>query len=70
MNLNKFKDYISDSFSFAQYKFLRKWYGGKWTKISVVLRDGKSTIAVWVKGEPNVKYNKVLEVEKWVRVKG
>lgn len=63
--MNKLVDYFSDSYTFAQIKVLRKMYGGRWTRISVLLRDGKSTMSVWVKGEPLVKYDRILKVEEW-----
>lgn len=63
----KFKQFIYniDKFAFAQRKFLRKWYSGQWTKISVLLRNNIETIDVWVKGEPTVKYEKIVKVENW-----
>lgn len=52
-------------FGFAQWKFLRKLHGGQWTKISLLLRDNISTVDVWVKGRPTIKYEKIVKTEIW-----
>lgn len=57
--------YKLDSYSFAQWKFLRKWYGGEWTKVTLLLRDNVSTIDVWTKGKPDFKHEKIVKVENW-----